>query len=221
MGKGLGRFLLSSLGRKFVMALTGFLLVGFLIMHLLGNLTLYADVETGENFIDYAAGMEHLGPIRYAAEIGLVLLFGIHIWTAFQLTRLNKAARPVDYAKKSTFGESTFASRSMFVTGLLVLAFLIVHLINFRFSEGLQAPDSENLFEYVKDVLSNPAFAAIYLIGSIVVGVHLSHGFRSAFQSLGAHHARLNVFAGRLGLFLAIVLGLGFASFPLVFLMIG
>lgn len=219
MGKGLSRFLLSSLGRKFVMAVTGFLLVGFSIAHLAGNLTLYGDLEEGTTFIEYAEGIHSLGPLLYVAEIGLVLLFGVHVWMAFQLTKGNKSARPVAYAQSSP--EATVASKTMFISGAVVLGFIIVHLINFRFAEGAAAPHADELYGYVKETLANPLFAAIYLIGSITLGFHLSHGFRSAFQSLGANHPRLNMIAGRIGLLLSILIGAGFASFPIVFLMIG
>ncbi len=216
MSNGIGKFLSSSLGKKFVMGLTGLLLTGFAIAHLLGNLTIYGDMETGSKFAAYAQKLHDLGPLLFVMEIGLVLLFGVHIYMALKLTAENRAARPTGYVVKKTFGESSLASRNMHITGLVVLGCLIAHLIHFRFSEGLAAPAPGDLFGKVKEVMSDPLWAGLYLIFAIVLGVHLVHGFRSAFQSLGANHPRLNRCVRRLGTALALLLALGFASFPIV-----
>jgi succinate dehydrogenase / fumarate reductase, cytochrome b subunit len=218
MSRWVDRFLLSSLGRKYVMAATGFLLVGFLIAHLAGNLTLYGAAD-GASFVRYAQGMHDFGVLMYAGEIGLVLLFFVHVYTAVRLTMINRAARPIGYAVKRTFGESTIASRSMFVTGSIILGFLVVHLLDFRLAVGVAPPHAPELLGLVRDTLTQPLYAAIYLVGSLAVGVHLAHGFRSAFQSLGANHPQLNRLVSRLGLVLAILLAVGFASFPLIAIM--
>lgn len=215
MAKSIDHFLLSSVGKKFVMALTGFLLVGFLIMHLAGNMTLYAAAD-GSKFVAYVQGIHSFGPLVWVAEVALVALFGCHVWIAWRLTRENRRARPIPYAIQKACGRSTVASRSMFVTGSVVLGFLVVHLLNFRLSSGLVAPSGEELLVRVRDVLGNPVYAAVYVIGSVVLGIHLSHGFKSAFQSLGANHPRLDRCVQRIGLVLAIVIGVGFASFPIV-----
>ncbi|MCA9620441.1 MAG: succinate dehydrogenase cytochrome b subunit [Myxococcales bacterium] len=212
------RFLSSSLGKKVVMSLTGFALVGFLVMHLAGNLTLYADGD-GHKFVAYAHGLHDLGPLLIVGELGLAALFFVHIAMALRLTVENKAARPQGYAVRKTFGRSTLASRSMHLSGAVVLLFLLFHLWHLRFSEGIAAPAAESLLEKVKDQktgLPSGLYAAVYLLGALAVGIHLSHGFKSAFQSLGANHPRLNRIALRVGLLLAVVLGVGFASFPIV-----
>ena len=216
----MGRFLSSSLGRKFVMGLTGFMLLGFLVFHLLGNLTLYG-ADDGSTFTAYADKLHSLGPLMYVAEVALVLLFGIHIWMAFALTKQNRDARPDAYVVKKTIGESTVASRNMFITGSIVLGFLIVHIINFRFAGGITPLHSDDLYKRVVDVLSNPIYAAIYVAGMVALGFHLCHGFRSAFQSLGANHPRLNVAAKRIGIVIAVVIAVGFASFPIMALVKG
>ena len=216
MPKDIGTFFLSSLGKKVIMGATGLLLTFFLIAHLGGNLTLFVDPAEGEKFIAYAQGLHDLGPLLWLAEIGLVVLFGVHIWMALRLTRENRAARPQGYVNPSTFGRATAASRTMPITGALVLGFLIMHLAHFRFSEGFFAPSAPDLHQRVINVMTNPIWAGAYVIFAAVLGLHLAHGFRSAFQSLGANHPRLNSLFGRVGTFLAVVLGLGFASFPIV-----
>ncbi|MEZ6195054.1 MAG: succinate dehydrogenase cytochrome b subunit [Planctomycetota bacterium] len=210
----MGRFLDSSLGRKFIMALTGLLLTGFLVMHLLGNLSLFAGKD-GEAFITYAEKLHDLGPLLVVSELALLALFAIHVGMAVRLTILNREARPVRYQVKRTFGESTPSSASMFVTGSIVLGFLVVHLATMRFADGLSALRGEKLHGQVVSVLENPILALIYLAGSIAVGVHLAHGFRSLFQSLGANHGRINRGARALGWGLAILFAIGFAAFPL------
>ena len=198
------------------MAVTGFMLVGFLIVHLAGNLSLFAD-STGDAFQAYANGMhDKLGPFLYVAEVALVLLFAAHIRIAIALTLANRAARPMGYRHGSSHGAATPASRNMFISGSVVMGFIVVHLINFRFAAGLAVPDGASLFETVRTVLTNPLWAAIYIIGSLAVGLHVSHGFRSAFQSLGVSHPRVTVLATRAGWLLAVVLTIGFASFPIV-----
>lgn len=201
------------------MAATGILLVGFLIMHLLGNLNLYRGAN-GEKFVAYAEGLHSFGALLYVAEVGLVLLFGTHIWVAVRLTQTNVAARPIPYAVKHTFGESSVASRSMFVTGSIVLGFIVLHLINFRFARGIAPPHAHDLRDLVFSVMSQPVFAVAYLVGSVAVGIHVSHGFKSLFQSLGVHHTKLNLLFYRAALALAVLIAAGFASFPLVGLFI-
>jgi succinate dehydrogenase cytochrome b subunit len=210
----MGRFLDSSLGRKIVMALTGLLLTGFLVAHLAGNFTLFAGKD-GEAFIKYAKGLHDLGPLLVVAELGLVALFGVHIMMAVRITALNREARPQRYAVKKTFGESTPASASMAVTGSIVLGFLVIHLLTMRFAGGIQALQGEKLHTEVIEVLGSPVMALIYLIGSLVVGIHLAHGFKSLFQSLGVNHPRVAAVAKPLGYGLAVFFALGFASFPI------
>lgn len=216
MADGIGKFLLSSLGKKLVMGVTGLLLVGFLIAHLLGNLSIYADVENGSNFIAYANKLHDLGPLLWVMEIGLVALFGVHVWMALRITRENRAARPQQYVVKNNFGKSTAASRTMPFTGVAILGLLVMHLLHFRFSKGLSAPGAVELHRGVIDVMKQPVWAGLYLLMAVLIGVHLVHGFKSAFQSLGVNHPRLNTCLRRLGIALAIILAVGFASFPIV-----
>ncbi|MFT7620779.1 MAG: succinate dehydrogenase / fumarate reductase cytochrome b subunit [Planctomycetota bacterium] len=216
MADGIGKFLLSSLGKKLIMGLTGLMLVGFLIAHLLGNLTLYADVAEGSSFIAYANKLHDLGPLLVVMEFGLVALFGIHVWMAIKITKENKDARPQGYAYKNNFGRCSVASRSMIYTGMIILGLLVMHLLHFRFLKGIAAPDAESLHKRVVEVMKDPLWGSLYVLMAIVISVHLAHGFRSAFQSLGVNHPRLNTIFGRLGIALAILLGVGFASFPII-----
>lgn len=197
------------------MAATGLMLVAFLIIHLAENLTLYVG-ENGETFVAYVKSLHALGAGIYIIESALAAVFLVHIYVAVRLTQTNNAARPVAYAVKKTFGESSIASRSMFVTGAVVLGFLVLHLVNFRFAKGLVAPHPEELRDIVMNTLATPGFAIAYVVGAIAIGIHVSHGVKSLFQSFGIHHVKVNAFAYRLAILVAILLAVGFASFPIV-----
>lgn len=208
----------ASIGKKLVMALSGAALVGFLVAHLAGNLTLYADKD-GRTFDGYAATLE-ANPLLPVAEIGLALLFAVHVFFAVRVSLENRRARASRYAVNTGKGKKTIGSTSMIWTGLIVLGFLFVHLWDFRISKELAgAPVS--LAEMVRTRLSSGIGAAIYLVGVVVLGVHLSHGIRSAFQSIGVRHPSFDGLLTQLGWFLTVVLVVGFASFPLYFLLAG
>ncbi|MEX1023806.1 MAG: succinate dehydrogenase cytochrome b subunit [Planctomycetota bacterium] len=211
-----GNVLASSIGRKAVMALTGLLLVGFLIAHLAGNLTLFADVE-GAAFNAYAGKLLDLGPLLYVAEVGLVLLFGIHIYLAIRLTLDNREARRTGYVIRNDRGAKTLGSASMPVTGVLILGYTILHLFDFRFDESFE----EDGALLVRNTLSQPLHGVIYVIAAGVVGLHVSHGFQSAFQSLGWNHPRYMPLVKQISIGLAALLAAGFAALPLYFLFTG
>jgi len=209
-----GRFLSSSIGKKAAMALTGLGLVGFLVVHLLGNLTLYAD-DTGEAFNHYAETLE-ANPFLPVAEIGLALLFAAHIALAVRVTAENREARRQGYRLRASMGERTLASATMIVTGVIVLVFLVVHVADFRIPKLFGRID--DLAAAVKLRLASPLGAGIYLVGVGALGIHLAHAFKSAFQSLGLNHPRFTPLIARTSVALAVLLFLGFVSFPVVLL---
>lgn len=211
----LGNFLASSVGKKLVMGLTGLLLVGFLFTHLKGNLTLVED-PSGAHFDAYVVFLKSFGPLLLAAEVALALLFCAHIYLALRLTQENWQARKQRYIVRSSRGASSIGSVSMFYSGALLLGFLIKHLLDFRFAgDFLESPAAK-----VYATLRSPGNAAVYVLASLVVGLHLSHGFRSAFQSLGLNHPGWNPWIEKLGKLVALVLALGFALIPLYILIL-
>jgi succinate dehydrogenase / fumarate reductase cytochrome b subunit len=213
----LGRFLSSSIGKKVVMALTGLGLVGFLIGHLVGNLTLFAD-DTGEAFNGYAHALES-NPALPIIEVGLLVLFIVHIVMALRVSKENRAARTQGYSVRNSMGNKTLGSSSMLITGLIIGVFLVIHIIDFRVPNW--TGDIDDLALAVKQRLATPLGAGIYMIGVIAVGIHVSHAFKSAFQSLGLNHPRYTPLIERAGLALAILLFIGFASFPILLFMSG
>jgi succinate dehydrogenase / fumarate reductase cytochrome b subunit len=214
MLRWLGNALSSSVGRKIVMGLTGLLLVGFLVEHLLGNLTLFEDGD-GSAFHEYKAFMESFGPLLTVAEIGLFLLFGAHIVLALRLSIENREARRTRYLIRANRGKANAASLSMLITGSVILIYLVKHVFfDFRFNAGYHEAPAQT----VKETLASPLSGFFYLAAMGILGLHLAHGFRSAFQSLGLSHPKLDPLLDRAGIAVAVLFGLGFAVFPIYYL---
>jgi succinate dehydrogenase / fumarate reductase cytochrome b subunit len=213
---GFRKVVLSSIGKKVLMALSGLALLGFLVVHLAGNLLLY---RSDADFDAYAHMLES-NPLLPLAEIALLALFITHIAFAFRVSSENRDARKTGYRIRASKGRKTVASTSMLVTGVVVLLFVIVHIYDFRIGKMLGEPQM-SLAAMVAQRLSTPLGAAVYLFGVGALGLHLRHAFRSACQTLGVDHPNLTPWLGKIGWALAIVLGVGFASFPLFFLFNG
>lgn len=210
----LTRAVASSIGRKLVMAVTGLSLCGFLVVHLAGNLLLYAGAESYDRYAHAIHAQKLLLPI---AEIGLLLLFVGHIVLAFTTERENKSARPIAYDVKQTkqppSGFAAPASSIMFATGIVVLLFLVLHLSDFRFELRRHAGDTP--FTKAVAILHDPLSAIVYVVGSFVLGYHVFHGFQSAFQTLGINHPKYTPLIKAVSCLFATAVALGFGSFPL------
>lgn len=197
----------SSVGKKSFMAVTGLCFIGFLCVHLMGNLTLYGGPGA---FTAYAQKLHSLGVLVTAAEWGLLLLALVHVVTGITLFIENLSARPVRYAVKRREGGRSLGSATMPYTGLLLLAFVAVHLANFRF--GDTTPTA--LFDTVVGTFQNPFYVGFYGAAMIVAAVHVSHGLWSAFQTLGIHHPKYTPLVRRLSLVFSLVVGIGFGCLP-------
>ncbi len=199
---------ISPIGRKALMALTGLALIGFLVVHLLGNLTLLADND-GSAFNAYAHAIES-NPLLPAAEIGLLALFLAHIALGIRQAAANREARPIGYRQFSSHGNRKVSTSAMLVTGLIVLVFLVIHVSDFRLAER----DPAGLAAMVVARLQQPLGAAIYLLGLLALGIHLWHAFQSLFQSLGLAHPQYTPLIQKLGMALSLLLTLGFIALP-------
>lgn len=209
--------LTSSLGRKYLMALTGILLIGFLFAHLAGNLLIFAGPEA---LNAYAEKLRHLGPGLWAARLSLLALAGTHIVTSLQLAVENRRARPQPYAVVR-HGTSTLAGRTMVLSGLLVLSYLVYHLAHFTWQTAhpavahLTDPSGRHdVYRMVVLSFQQPAIVLAYILGVGLVGLHLSHGIGSACQTLGVTNARIVETLRRAGRLLAWALFLGYSAIP-------
>jgi succinate dehydrogenase / fumarate reductase cytochrome b subunit len=200
-------------GKKIIMALTGLCFCGFLCVHLLGNLTLYLGKDI---FNSYAEHLHSLGPLLHVAEIGLLLLFACHVFTGVILFIRNLWARPVRYKVNKSAGARTIGSSTMPYTGILILLFIIVHLLNLHFVDKSLADP----YTLVERTLTNPLFAALYFVAMIIAAVHVSHGVWSAFQTLGAGSPRYMPAITKVGLVFSIAIGFGFGLIPVYFLFV-
>jgi succinate dehydrogenase / fumarate reductase cytochrome b subunit len=208
-------FLDSSIGKKIMVALTGLLLCGFLITHLAGNMFLYVGAASFNKYAEFLEGQALL-PL---AEAGLFVLFLIHIALSVRARLANAAARPVGYQVAADKGARTPGSRTMAVSGSLILLFLIVHVGTIKYHLGGQRGDT--LFAHVTGWFSNPLYAGFYVLAMIGLGLHLSHGVQSSFQTLGLNHKRYTPVIKGVGLAFAAVVALLFASMPIYFLFFG
>ena len=182
------KFFASSIGKKVVMAVTGVALFGFVIAHMLGNLQVFLG-PTALNH--YAEKLRELGPLLWAARIGLLVAAGLHIWAAWSLTQMNKAARPVGYREKE-HRESTYSSRTMRWSGVLLLLFIVYHLLHLTF--GSVHPDFVEGDVYHNFIVGfRPVLVTgFYVIAMLALGLHLYHGVWSFLQTLGLSHPRYN-----------------------------
>ncbi len=198
----------SSIGKKLMMAITGISFCGFLTAHLAGNLTIYGGKAA---FNSYAAHLHSLGPLITVAEIGLLTFALIHIITGLVLFLGNLKARPVRYKVNKSAGGRTIGSATMPYTGIILLAFIAMHLINFHFVDKTDT----TIFNIVSNAFANPLYVVIYIVAMIVAAVHVSHGFWSAFQTLGANHPKYMPLIRTLSIVFAVVVGVGFGFLPI------
>ncbi len=198
----------TSVGKKLMMAVTGLLFCIFLTLHLAGNLTLYFGKDA---FNSYAAHLHALGPLVTAFGWGLLLFAVIHVGTGLFLFYQNFTARPARYAVNKRAGGRTLGSGTMPYTGVILLVFVIVHLFNFHFVDKTHT----TIFEIVSSAFSKPGYVMLYTFAMIVAAVHVSHGFWSAFQTLGANHPKYTPLLRGLSLVFSVVVGIGFGFIPI------
>jgi succinate dehydrogenase / fumarate reductase, cytochrome b subunit len=212
-------FFSSSIGKKFLMGLTGLFLVTFLIVHAGINSCIFVP-DGGETFNAAAHFMSHNWVIR-VLEIGLFAGLLLHIVQGLKLWRQNTVARPVAYNVSAANQNSKWYSRSMGLLGTLLLFFLIVHISKFWVDTKIAlygSGDGEhNLYLDMKEEFSKWWVVAIYLLGVVSLFWHLLHGFSSAFQTLGINHKRYTPIIKTIGVGYSVIICLLFASMPVAF----
>jgi succinate dehydrogenase / fumarate reductase cytochrome b subunit len=186
----------SSVGKKWIMALTGIMLMGFVLFHMIGNLKMYVGAE---DFNEYAEFLRKLlypiippTGVLWILRLGLLAAFGLHIQSAYALTRINRKARPVNYKSPRDYVAVNWAARTMRWSGIIVGLFLLWHLADLTW--GWANPDFVygNPYANVASSLERAPIAALYIIANIALGFHLYHGAWSIFQSIGSMSAQFN-----------------------------
>ncbi|MCB9244850.1 MAG: succinate dehydrogenase cytochrome b subunit [Flavobacteriales bacterium] len=207
-------FFTSSIGRKIVMSLTGLFLITFLIVHLGVNLLTLVSAE----LFNEASHFMATNPLIQAMQYVLALGFVLHISQGIILQIRNKQARPQNYAMNKPATNSSWSSRSMILTGLLILLFLILHLKDYfwvmKFGE---MPAGQTDYDLVTGLFQNKLYTLIYVASFILLGFHLDHGFQSAFQSAGVNHRKYTPMIRKIGRVYSLLMALGFSLIALYF----
>jgi succinate dehydrogenase / fumarate reductase, cytochrome b subunit len=211
-----GRVFSSSVGTKLLIGLTGLALFAYLVLHLAGNAMIFLGRETFNKYSHFLIS----NPLIVPVEIGLLLIFLLHVYKAITMWIGNKAARPVGYQKKAWAGHASrksLASSTMIASGVITLLFVLVHVKQFKYGTFYLAAGTDkvrDLYRTEIEVFQHPLWVAFYVLCTLVVGLHLRHGISSAFQSLGLEHPRYTRRIVGLGILLAIVIGGGLAMIP-------
>ncbi len=205
----------TSVGSKYLVALTGLSLVGFLTAHLAGNLLILLGPE---KFNGYGHALIS-NPLVIPAELGLIGLLLLHIFKALRHVLLGRTARPQAYTRKVWAGapsRKSWGSTTMLVSGIILLVFLVSHIATLKF--GADYPSAEpgvrDLYRLVVEVFHSPGIVAFYVVAMVVIGLHLRHGISSAFQSLGLMTPGWTASILAIGLWLSVILAGGFALIP-------
>ncbi len=215
-------FYRSALGKKYVMAITGIMLMGFVFAHMVGNLKMFLGAEDFNHYGEFLR--ELLVPILprtvflWLLRGGLVVAFGLHIHAAYSLTRMNRAARTVGYQSRRDYIAANFASRTMRWTGIIVGLFLVWHLFDLSWT-GTGATYVRGLaYENVDQSLSRIPVGLLYIVANIALGIHLFHGAWSLFQSMGWNNPRFNGARRNFAAAFAAITVIGNVSFPIAVL---
>jgi succinate dehydrogenase / fumarate reductase cytochrome b subunit len=213
----------SSLGKKIFMGLTGLMLSGFILVHLIGNITLLSPDR--DPFNKYAHFLTHgLGNFIYALEFGLAAVFLVHFIYAVWITLGNRSARPVKYAVVTNANgnsKKSIASITMIWTGVLIILFTVAHLFHFKFGEVIMYTTADG--QYMRDLYATVYLffgdiwnVTMYVIVMAALGFHVSHGVWSAFQSLGLSGKKFTPVVYGVSAVFAIAMAIGFIAFPVI-----
>lgn len=214
------RLLSDSIGRKAVMAVTGLLMVLFVVMHLLGNLSIFA----GANGINaYALKLHELAPVVWLTRIVMGVAVVLHVALSIQITLENEQANPTKYAVDRSL-RATFAGKTMIWTGLVLGVFIVAHLLHFTVRAfpgtvvGTDALGRFDVFAMVVDGFRKASIALPYVAAMVALFLHLSHGFQSLFQTLGLSNDTLQPAYGTGGKVLSTIFLIGYAAIPVAIL---
>lgn len=209
----------SPIGKKLITGVTGLGLAIFALIHMLGNLILFTGAEAYNQYADF---LESLGPILYLFEIGLLFFLGLHAMVGVQIFLRRLKARPIPYRQYTSAGSpsvQSLSSRSMIYTGGILALFLGVHLVQFKFgpyySMQWEGREIRDLARLVFEKFHQPLYAFGYPAVMVLLGLHLRHGFWSAWQSLGTMSPAWKPGIYGLSLVLAVLIAVGFIVLPI------
>ena len=214
----------TAVGKKYVMAISGIAMMGFVLFHMIGNLKMYMGAESLNHYAEFLKELLYpiapKGVVLWILRGGLITMLFLHLHAAWSLTRLNRFARAVKYQGPRDYQVARFASRTMRWTGIIVLAYLVWHLLDFTFGTvNAVGTDSTfvrgEVYENVVRRLDRPLVAAFYVLANVLLGIHLFHGAWSIFQSLGWNNPRFNNWRRGFATGFATIVVVGNVSFPI------
>jgi len=197
----------TTVGKKVIMALSGVIIVGFVIVHFLGNLNLYLGPQAMNG---YAEKLQSMPPLVWGTRLVLLAAFGAHIASALALWVRNVKARGSRYKKHRDLA-TDYAARTMYWSGPILLLFVVYHLLHFTILPAHPGDAYRNVVEGFQ----HPLIAGVYIVGNLALGFHIFHGIFSAFQSLGANHPRYNSYRRDIAVAISAAITLGNLSFPI------
>jgi succinate dehydrogenase / fumarate reductase, cytochrome b subunit len=194
-----------------VMAVSGIILALFVFGHLAGNLQIFLGPD---QFNGYARTLRHLPELVWPVRGILLIMVTLHIWSSLHLAVVKSEARPINYVKRTPTG-SSYASRTMYISGPIIAAFVVYHLMQFTFGVGGTPYHPYDAYGNVIQGFRVPAVSIFYIIAMALLCLHLRHGLWSLFQTLGFSHPRHTPRIQRLASFLALLVFFGFISIPI------
>jgi succinate dehydrogenase / fumarate reductase cytochrome b subunit len=210
----------SAVGKKWAMAVTGVMLLGFVFFHMLGNLKAYLGPHQINEYGEWLRNIAHPALPRtvflWLLRGGLIAAFAIHMHAAYALTRMNHRARPTKYASERDYVAADWASRTMRYTGVIVILFLVFHLADLTWGSANGDFVRGSVYHNMAHSFSRPVVAATYIVANFALAVHIYHGAWSLFASLGVSNPRLVTFRRRFAVAFAAVILLGNISFPVM-----
>jgi succinate dehydrogenase / fumarate reductase cytochrome b subunit len=210
----------TSLGRELIMAATGALLIVFVVIHMLGNMKVYQGPDALNSYAARLIGH----PLLWVVRLGLLSVFGVHVYLAFWLARRNRVSRPLGYQRYTAQKGSVF-TRHLMVSGLMILAFVVYHLLHFTLGvvdsgnvHLVDAHGRRDVYSMVVRSFGNPWISASYVVAMVLLGFHLIHGAKSLFQTVGINHESYNRLIAVACAVLVAIIVVGNCSIPILVL---
>jgi succinate dehydrogenase / fumarate reductase cytochrome b subunit len=215
-------FYRSAVAKKWVMALSGIVLLGYVLAHMVGNLKVYLGAAQINR---YAEWLRDLGEpafprtvVLWGMRTVLIAAFVLHIWSAYSLTLVNRRARPVGYQAPRDYVAANFASRTMRWTGIIVGLFVIFHLLDLTWGPANPSFHRGSVYHNMVESMSRWPIALVYVVANLALGVHIFHGAWAMFQSLGITNPRFNQWRRWFAIGFATLITVGNVSFPVLIL---
>ena len=219
-GNPIVRFWRSAVGKKWIMAVTGIMLLGFVLFHMIGNLKIYLGAVHLDEYAEWLRTIGEpfvpRGVFLWILRVGLILAFFGHIVSAAQLTRMNHRSRPVKYQSPRDYVAADFASRTMRWTGVIVGLFVIFHLMDLTWGTVDPGWARGHVYANVIHSFQRVPVAIVYIVANIALAFHIYHGAWSMFQSLGINNPKWNDARRSFALGFALLIGIANVSFPLM-----